>query len=92
MIARVLAMTAAMSLAVAPVAAEAGTRAMDSAVSLQPLTELHHGLNEDDIEGAGIFADLPVGLLLGLLAGLAGIGLVIASDASENDASPGTGG
>ena len=89
---RILATIAAASMAFAPIAAQAGTRAGDAGVSLDPLVEMHHFLNEDELEGSGFFADFPPGLFLALLAGLAGIGLVIASDTSENDASPGTGG
>ena len=83
---------AVFGLAVSPIAAQAGTRAQDNAVSLDPLMQTHHFINEDEVEGAGLFADMPPALLLALLVGLAGIGLVIAGDSSENNASPGTGG
>lgn len=87
----ILAAAAAAGLAFAPIAAQAGTRAADSAVSLSALSidrssaaiGASEGLDDDD-------DDVTLLLLLGFAAVAAGIVIVV--EGSENDTSPGTGG
>ena len=96
MIARFLGMTAALSLAIAPLAAQAGTRAPAADVPFDGLTPVHHLLNEDDLEAGGwLFGDVPPALLIALASGLflGGILLLTGGDNTpENNASSGTGG
>ena len=96
MIARILGMAAAASLALAPVAAQAGTRAPAANVPFDGLTPVHHILNEDELEGAWLFGDIPPAVLIALGAGLfAGLILIVtggSGDQPETDASFGTGG
>jgi hypothetical protein len=85
----ILAGTAAVGLLVAPIAAQANTRAVDSAVSLAPIASSDRiaspvGASEQLWEG------FPEWLLV-LLFALIAAGIIIVIEQSEDDASPGTG-
>ena len=85
MLNRTLASLAALGLAMAPIAAQAGTRAGDAGVSLDRMGA--------SVAGAEAFANddedgVPLGLLLGG-AILVVVLLIILGDADEDNASPG---
>lgn len=86
----ILAAAAAAGLAFAPIAAQAGTRAADSAVSLSALSIDRSSAAIGASEGLGEDGDVTLLLLLGFAAVAAGIVIVV--EGSENDTSPGTGG
>ncbi|MCX7675769.1 MAG: hypothetical protein N2Z59_00130 [Alteraurantiacibacter sp.] len=84
-----LASVAAAGLIVAPIAAQANTRASDSAVSLAPLASMIRtaspvGMVEQQEGGMSE-------LLLVALFGLAGVGIIVAIEESETDSSAGAG-
>ena len=90
MMKNILAATAAAGLMFAPIAAQAGTRAADSAVSMNALaferTASPVGLSEAQSEDGNST------LLLLLAFAAVAAGIVIIVEGSENDTSPGTGG
>ncbi len=85
-----LAATAAAGLAFAPIAAQAGTRAADSAVSLQALSVERTASALGKFEALGEDGDST--LLLLLAFGAVAAGVVVVVEGGENDTSPGTGG
>ena len=90
MIKNVLAAVAAAGLAFAPIAAQAGTRATDSGVSMNALSSIDRaGSPIGDAEMQSDDNGLPAWLLI-LLFGAAGVGIILAVEGSENNKSPGT--
>lgn len=89
MIRNVLATVAAAGLVFAPIAAQAGTRAADSRVSLAGVTSLDRA--PSPVAAAEQQADegFPLWLLV-LLFGAAGAGIIAAVESGENNKSPGT--
>ena len=88
MIKNLLASIAAAGLAVAPVAAQAGTRAADSGVSMDALSSLQR-VSSPIRSSEKADGGLPVPLII-LLFGAAGAGLILAIEGGENNKSPGT--
>lgn len=89
MIKNILAATAIASLAIAPLAAMANTRAANSGVQMRALGSLQRtsspiGLFESQDEGG-----FPTEAVVGLF-GAAGLGLILAVEETENKKSPGT--
>ncbi len=87
---KLLAATAAAGLAFAPIAAQAGTRAADSSVSLEALSMDRTAAAIGKSEALGEDGDSTLLLLLAFAAVAAGIVIVVEN--GENDTSPGTGG
>ena len=90
MLKTILASTAAAGLLVAPIAAQANTRAIDAGVSLAPMADLaRQGSpvgSAEQLDGS-----IPEWLLVLIFAAIAA-GIIIVIESSEGDASPGTGG
>ena len=87
---KLLAATAAAGLVFAPIAAQAGTRAADSSVSLEALSMERTAAALGEAEALGEDGDSTLLLLLAFVAVAAGIVVVV--EGGENDTSPGTGG
>lgn len=91
MIKNVFASVAAAGLLVAPIAAQANTRAADASVSLAPIANMAARQGSPVGSSEEIVGALPAWLLAALFAAIAA-GLIIVIEESEDDASPGTGG
>jgi uncharacterized membrane protein len=89
MIKNILASVAAAGLLVAPIAAQANTRAGDSAVSLAPLASMARTaspVGSVERQDGGISE-----LLLIALFGLAGVAIIVTIENSETDSTAGAG-
>lgn len=87
----ILASTAAAGLLVAPIAAQANTRAADASVSLAPISDMASRQASPVSSADAIASGIPEWLLV-LLFALIAAGIIVAVEQSEDDASPGTGG
>lgn len=87
MIKNALAYTAAALLTLAPIAAQAGTRAADASVSLAPMSRLGSPVGT----AQSLRPDEDILWLIALLFG-AGVGGIFVIESQEGDASPATGG
>lgn len=85
----ILASTAAAGLLLAPIAAQANTRAVDAAVSLNPIADAARSgspIGNSEAMASGI----PEWLLV-LLFAVVAVGIIVVVEESETNASPGTG-
>lgn len=89
MIKNVLAATAAAGLLFAPIAAQAGTRASDSRVSLASTSSIDRASSRIGTAEAQAEDGIPNWLLV-LLFAAAGVGIFYAVESNENNKSPGT--
>ncbi len=91
MIKKLLASTAAAGLVVAPIAAQAGTRAIDAGVSIAPVADAMARQASPVGESEQFWEGIPEWLLVFLFA-LIAAGIIIVIEHQEDDATPGTGG
>ena len=87
-VSRMMFAAAAASMAFAPIAAQAGTRASDS-TAVYSAAAVQSGMGDDE-EGAGLFNDGTSIILALVAAGLIITGIVLATQSDDDGQSPGT--